>query len=340
VKAYPAGIDTDASSAIRASTQLARSTPRALTVECGSLKKGENGKMGKNIHRREFIAGSIGAGALAVGLGITPARLRAQEARPAPMDFPLPQPVVPLDVAAVRQTAYDRYFEGGCMFGAAAALVEGLREACRPAGGGGYTDWDLIPTGMFKYGSGGVAGWGTICGILNGAAAVLAMAGYNALISQVIGWYTIQSFPLASSDDLATSDGKFQALADIDVPAHTVADSPLCHISISKFCEAAGISVKDSLPESVSYKNDRCSKICADTAALSAELINAQLEGGSEDIYTTPESFASCLSCHGGSGMFDQVGQMNCLGCHSSSDVTLVGRTHGQKLPAVKGKKR
>ena len=126
------------------------------------------------------------------------------------------------------------------MYGAAASLIEALRSACRSDGeGGGYSDWDLIPTGMFKYGSGGVAGWGTICGILNGAAAVLAMAGYDSLIGQVIGWYTLQSFPLDTCEGFTAASG-FEALADIDVPAHTVSDSPLCHISISKFCEAAG----------------------------------------------------------------------------------------------------
>ena len=248
----------------------------------------------------------------------------------------MPQPEVLLDVDAVRQTAYDRYFEGGCMYGAAASLVEAFRTACRSDGaGGGYTDWDLIPTGMFKDGSGGVAGWGTICGILNGAAAVLAMADYNGLIGQVIGWYTIQSFPLSTCEGYTAASG-FEALADIDVPAHTISDSPLCHISISKFCEAAGITLKDSSPEGLNYKQDRCSKICADTAALVAQLINGELDADS--VYATPESYASCLTCH--AGIKDQVGKMNCLGCHSPSDVTLVGRTHGQELPSSKGKKR
>ena len=296
--------------------------------------------MDKKIHRREFLAGGLGAGAMALGLGIRPAPLQAKESKPAPIAFPLPPPVVPLDVVAVRQTAYDRYFEGGCMYGAAAALVEGLREACRPAADeNGYTDWDLIPTGMFKYGSGGVAGWGTICGILNGAAAVLAMAGYDSLIDQVIGWYTLQSFPLDSSDDLVTSDeSTFQALSREEVPARTVADSPLCHISIGKFCAAAGITLKDASADGVNYKQDRCSKVCAETATLAASLINAQLAGSAETVYTTPESYASCLTCHG--TIKDQVGKMNCHGCHSTSEVTLVGSGHERNVTAPKNRKK
>ena len=301
--------------------------------------------MAKKIHRREFLAGGLGAGAMALGLGIRPAPLQAKESGPESIPFPLPPPVVPLDVAAVRQTAYDRYFQGGCMYGAAAALVEGLREACRPAADeGGYTDWDLIPTGMFKYGSGGVAGWGTICGVLNGTAAVISMLAYDAqavispMIDQVIGWYTVQSFPLSYSDDLETSDRSYQALADIEVPAHTVSDSPLCHISIGKFCAAAGITLKDASAEGMNYKQDRCSKICAETAALAASLINAQLAESAETVYTTPESYASCLTCHG--TIKDQVGKMNCHGCHSTSEVTLVGSGHERNVTAPKNRKK
>jgi len=295
--------------------------------------------MKKTIRRREFIAGGIGAGAMALGLGISPTRLKAQQIGPEPIAFPLPGPLVALDVTAVRQIAYDRYFEGGCMYGAAAALVEGLREACRPYGDGqAYTDWDLIPTGMFKYGSGGVAGWGTICGILNGAAAVLAMAGYGTLIDQVIGWYTVQSFPSDTSDDLETSDGSYCALDRDVVPARTVADSPLCHISIGKFCEAAGITLKDTSPEGMNYKQDRCSKICAETAAMAAEVINAELSDASKTIYATPASYASCLSCHG--TLKDQVGKMNCNGCHSTSDATLVGSGHESYVEAPRSRKK
>lgn len=290
----------------------------------------------QKIHRREFIAGSIGAGAMAMGLGLRPSYLQAQASGPEPIEFPLPQPQVLLDVDAVRQTAYDRYFEGGCMYGAAASLIEAFRAACRSDdAGGGYSDWELIPTGMFKYGSGGVAGWGTICGILNGAAAVLAMAGYDSLIGQVIGWYTLQSFPLDTCEGFTAASG-FEALADIDVPAHTVSDSPLCHISISKFCEAAGITLKDSSPEGLNYKQDRCSKICADTAALAAQLINGELDADS--VYATPASYDSCLTCHG--TIKDQVGKMNCLGCHSTSDVILVGSGHGSDLKPPKSRKK
>lgn len=290
----------------------------------------------KKIHRREFIAGGLGAGAMALGLGVRPSQLQAKVSGPEPIGFPLPQPQVLLDVDAVRHTAYDRYFEGGCMYGAAASLIEALRSACRSDGeGGGYSDWDLIPTGMFKYGSGGVAGWGTICGILNGAAAVLAMAGYDSLIGQVIGWYTLQSFPLDTCEGFTAASG-FEALADIDVPAHTVSDSPLCHISISKFCEAAGITLKDGSPEGLNYKQDRCSKICADTAALAAQLINGEVDADS--VYATPASYDSCLTCHG--AIKDQVGKMNCLGCHSTSDVILVGSGHGSDLKPPKSRKK
>ena len=79
-----------------------------------------------------------------------------------------PWPYKKLNVEKVRKRGYENYFKGGCMFGAAAALVETLREEVgRP-----YTEF---PSDFFRYGAGGAAGWGTLCGALNGACFVFNM---------------------------------------------------------------------------------------------------------------------------------------------------------------------
>ncbi|MCP4341883.1 MAG: hypothetical protein GY799_24115, partial [Desulfobulbaceae bacterium] len=117
------------------------------------------------------------------------------------------------------------------------------------------------------------------------------------------------------------------AIPDEEVLAHTVSDSPLCHISISKWCRAAGVSVADLSCENVKYKDDRCSKICGDAAAKTAELINEYVHYGAiAEPFETPAGYVSCLDCH--SGLKDQVGKMDCLGCYSPADVVMVSRRH------------
>lgn len=279
--------------------------------------------------RRQFLAWGIGTASLAVCAGgaiITqPASARAEE-----IVIPLPYadssgPV--LDPEVIRRYAFNHYFTGGCMHGAATGLMQAYKEAFQGQG----TGWDLIPCGMYQYGSGGVAGWGTLCGILNGCLAVLNLIGlHGKLGDQLMGWYSTTMFPTANCEGFISASGQM-ALPDAEVLAHTVADSPLCHISISKWCKAAGVSVADQTPSGLKYKDDRCGKICADAAAKTAELINeyALNPGVSPAPFTVPDHYASCLDCH--SELKDQVGKMDCLGCHGSGDVVLVSRRHPVK---------
>ena len=153
-----------------------------------------------------------------------------------------------------------------------------------------------------------------------------------------MGWYSRTEFPTANCDGYVFENETVRkaAIPDNEVLAHTVSDSPLCHISIGKWCRAAGVGIKDTSADGMRYKDDRCSKICADTAAKAAELINEYLDYNEiQPIYQMPSDTAECLRCHGSGDRFDQVGQMDCLGCHSPPDVVLVGTSH----PGSKQKK-
>jgi hypothetical protein len=235
----------------------------------------------------------------------------------------LPLPYTALDPEHVRQLAFSQYFQGACMHGASSGLIIAFKEAYA----GADTGWDLIPLGMYKYGAGGVAGWGTICGVLNGVIAVLNLVGLHGLLGhQLMGWYSTTLFPTANCEGYVAETGQ-EAIPDDEVLAHTVSDSPLCHVSISKWCEAAGVSLADKTPEGLSYKDDRCSKICADTAAKAAELINEVVYSASTAAaYMPSENVADCLECH--SARKDQVGKMDCMGCHSGDHAVLVGTYH------------
>ena len=113
----------------------------------------------KPVSRRQFMVGSVGAASLAVGAGSI---LHPGLARAAEIGLPLPceasKEGLVLDPDQVRRYAFNHYFQGGCMHGAASGLMQAFKEAFADQD----TGWDILPYGMYKYGAGGVAGWGTL----------------------------------------------------------------------------------------------------------------------------------------------------------------------------------
>ena len=75
---------------------------------------------------------------------------------------------VPLDPAVSAQLAYGFYSEGSCMYATVKSIVSQLSEKIGEP-------FNSFPTHLFKYGHGGVGGYGTICGTLNGAAALIGL---------------------------------------------------------------------------------------------------------------------------------------------------------------------
>src|SRR5690554_966038 len=249
----------------------------------------------KQVSRRAFLAGTGGfvAGAAlgsrlfsAVGL-----------AAPAQADVPeWPWPYVPLDPEAVRRKGYEACKSiNNCMYGGAEGILNELREKV----GHPFT---LIPSDMFRYGAGGIVSWGTVCGALNGAAAVMSLVTPQEacfpLVNELMGWYCETALPTAKSNAYG------QPLAQ------SVSGSPLCHVSVSKWCDASGIAF--GTPEQA----ERCARLTGDVCAKAVELLNAHAAGKFVPAYTAPASVAECMSCHGPEGMFDTIGNMDCLGCH------------------------
>ncbi|MFB3816573.1 MAG: C-GCAxxG-C-C family (seleno)protein [Candidatus Methylomirabilales bacterium] len=214
----------------------------------------------------------------------------------------LPWPYHKLDPVAVAERAYAAYYNGGCMYGAFEGLVGELRAKVGPP-------YDGFPVNMMKYGGAGVAGWGTLCGALNGVAAAIyllhpATTG-NPIINEIFGWYGAEALP-----NYKPASPKFGTILA------TTANSQLCHASVSVWTTKAGF--KATSPE----RAERCAWLTAAVAKYTAEMLNRQADSEFKLAHAVPASVKSCLSCHGGSGSVGNVHTSNhttCTTCHDSA---------------------
>ena len=227
---------------------------------------------------------------LAVGKSLIP------EAKPAAFPWPYKE----VDPIAVAERAYRAYYEGGCMYG----TFEGIVGELKAAMGAPYTSF---PTAMMKYGAAGVAGWGTLCGALNGAAAAISLVHEgkiaNPIINELYAWYGADALP-----NFKPRNPKFEKL----IPS--VADSQLCHVSVTTWCEKSGF--KSGSPE----RAERCAWLTASVAKYTAELLNKQAVGRFTISHAIPVEVKECISCHRKDGKVADVhaaAQTSCVSCHS-----------------------
>lgn len=219
------------------------------------------------------------------------------------------------------------------MNGAASGLIEAIKYAIRgdsppyssPPGSTG-NDWDYIPTGAgswFKFGAGGGMHWGTLCGVPNGCMAVLNLMNLatSAYVDQIMLYFSQTEFPARGLYDIYM-DPDYQNLfggkvpqPDDDVLAYTISNSPLCHVSISKWCYAAGVDMTALDAYGITHKVDRCAKMSGGVAAFTAELLN-----GITSNLQIPETTETCFNCHNIGACAPnpaQQGHMDCFECHT-----------------------
>lgn len=222
-----------------------------------------------------------------------------------------PWPYAKLDPEDIRKRAHKAYYDGGCCYGAFNAIVASLAETV----GEPFT---LIPSQMMFYGGGGAAGWGSLCGALNGAAAAISLVvdrtNANTIISELFGWHTETKFPSDTSNQYAASHAFL--IDRIDKPLkQTVPNSVLCHASVSSWCTLA--EIKASAPE----RAERCARLTGDVAARAVEMINNFVDGRFRAAFVTPLSTTECQNCHGaGIGNVQASVKMSCTHCHRDWD--------------------
>jgi len=235
-----------------------------------------------------------------------------------------PLPYAPLDPERVRKKGHLGCYEGHCAQGAFYALISELREQV----GAPYTG---IPYELMAYGAGGVMGWGTLCGALNGSCAVLSLIGKpeqrGPLCDELFNWYTSTAFPTDISNQYAVNHeflvDKYKS--DAALP-QCVPTSPLCHVNVTNWCKDNCFS--SGSPE----RGERCSRMVGDVAAYAAELLNRVHAGTFKPVSPVSECAQNCRACHSLGQDFPAGGwtrgKMDCNDCHNAEVIRVVGPDH------------
>lgn len=262
--------------------------------------------MEKNITRKDFLVKSSKA-----AVGITAiagaSSLITTAANANTRITPWPWPYQALDPDAVRIQAHYLYWnDKDCCSGVFGALVQALADAIGDP-------WTGLPMEVMLYGRGGGSAWGTLCGAINGALALISLvtdkAPSGALLTELQGWYTQAELPSDTANEFATNGQYLVHNYDEALPQN-VSGSPLCHVSVTEWCILANKKVSDV------ERKERCARIAGDCAAKAVEILNSYFAGTFTSTYVDPASLTACLSCHGSAGFNNVMTRMDCQPCH------------------------
>ncbi|MGF1585238.1 MAG: C-GCAxxG-C-C family protein [Bacteroidales bacterium] len=207
-----------------------------------------------------------------------------------------------LDPAVTGDMAYSLYPEGSCMYAVFKSVLVQLADK--------YGEpFASFPYHMMKYGRSGIGSYGTVCGALNGAAALIGLlvegkSAQDTLIAGLFRWYENNAFPVLTP-----------LTAELDfTPPTSVAESTLCHASVTSWVKESGY--KPDGDERV----ERCRRLTGDVAMRTVEILN-QYTGNT---YVTAghdsQNVRECMTCHGNTGKLNNTnGKMQCSSCHTES---------------------
>ncbi len=271
--------------------------------------------MKRPITRKEFLAAtakSVAAASVGAASVTLLAGGRGQIGRVGPITgqaavHSWPWPYAKLDTEDVRKRAHKNYYDGGCCYGAFNGLVSALAEVV----GEPFT---LMPTQLTYFGGGGGAGWGTLCGALNGSAMLVNLVvdrtSANTIVGELFGWYTVVTFPSDVSNDYAERH-QFLVNRNDKILLQTVSDSPLCHVSVSSWCTHSGYRA------AAAERAERCARLTGDVAAKTVEMLNQFKDGTFRATFVAASSVTGCQSCHDiGIGNVQSGVKMDCNQCH------------------------
>lgn len=265
--------------------------------------------------RKEFLEGATktvmaaSVGAIAANAVASDDQSRQLPIRPAAVQsYAWPWPYTRLDPEDLRGRGHKNYYDGGCGYGAFSAFVTALADKIGEP-------FSVMPPQMMYFGGGGGAGWGTLCGALNGAGLAINLVvdrtNANLMIGELFGWYTKMAFPSDISNTRAVQHTFLINRSD-KILKQTVAGSPLCHTSVSKWCTESGFRA------SAAERSERCARLTGDVAARATELLNDYFSGQFRSTFVPERSVPGCLSCHDSAqGNVIATVKMDCQQCHT-----------------------
>ena len=208
----------------------------------------------------------------------------------------------PLDPAVTGELAYGHYKDGSCMYATFTSIITQL------AGKFGEP-YASFPVHMMKYGHGGIGGFGTTCGALNGAAALIGLfivdkKIQDGLITGLFRWYEKAKLP----------EFKPQTPNLDFTPPTSISNSTLCHASNSNWVKASGFKITSD------ERKERCRRLTGDVAAQVTIVLNDCFNNNYITSGHDNETVRKCMTCHGKEGKLSNTsGNMSCASYHSES---------------------
>ncbi len=208
----------------------------------------------------------------------------------------------PLDPELTANLAYEQYSNGSCMYATFISVVSQLADRF----GEPYSSF---PFHMMKYGHGGIAGYGTTCGALNGAAALIGIfveekKTRDILIADVFQWYEKSRLP-----EFRPQEANFDF-----TPPVSIAGSTLCHASTTNWGKDAGYKINSD------QRKERCRRLTSDVAAKVTDSLNNFFDNTYMTCAHNDETVSECMTCHGNEGKLGNTsGKMSCNSCHEES---------------------
>ena len=272
--------------------------------------------MSNEITRKDFLTSSskyaVGAVIGVAGLDL----LAGGKILANPKTTTWPWPYVTLDPEVVRLKAHHLYYsDKDCCSGVFGAFTQALTEVMPDP-------WANMPMEVMLFGRGGGNGWGTLCGAVNGAAAIISLVTTKAdsgkLINEIWGWAAATELPTAKANQAAL-DGKYQDKKYNNALVGSVSGSVICHASVSQWCAIAKKKVTDT------ERKERCARLAGDLTAKTAEILNAHFAKTFVPTFVTNPNVNQCQSCHGSSLFNDVMTQMDCVQCHGVEHAGVTG---------------
>ncbi len=266
--------------------------------------------MERNVTRKDFLVKTSKAALGVTAVASISSLITTATTKAGTKITPWPWPYQPVNLESIRIRAHHLKLNGyECCSGCFGAFVEAQAQLIGEP-------WTQMPYEVMLYGRGGGASWGTLCGAVNAAAAIISLVvdknNSGPLIWEVYGWAASTMLPTAEANQFALDNrytaGSFNGVA---LP-QSLAGSVLCHASLTNWCIAANKHFNSN------ERKERCARITGDLAAKTGEVLNSYFAGSFVPQYVTPAYAQQCLNCHGANVLGNVRTQENCEPCHGN----------------------